>query len=755
MTMRPFSGRIIRVLWLEAAVLCCLLPAQPAPESAAAAGGELASAAAAAARGEPGAAERLAALAPRYPLIADFIAFWRAQALAAQRRHEEAAAALDPVWRTRFPSSIAARAALLGAESLLQAGRPGDALALLERNFPSPGAEPRPLLLLARAREQLNSLPQAAALYQQVWCLHPASAEAEQASKALAALAARASLPPQPEELRVERARRLARAGRHAQARAEWLALAASPASPAVRELAQVGAAETLFEERKTREALAALLALRPSDPETDARRLYFIVLCHRRLDDPAAMLSAVEQARRRAPSSEWTLQALIQAGNHFLVRNESASYLPLFRACADQFPQAPAAAGCHWRVAWRAWLDHRDEAEPLLKEHVRRFPASDRAGAALYYLGRLSEERGNSAEAQAYFSEIQSRFPNFYYAVLAASRPQPAADGAGSASAVRQFLSSIQWPQRPRKADFEPDEEARWRIQRARVLAAAAQENWAEIELRFGARNGAAGRYALAMEAAEIAARRGAWGVSVRHIRGAAPDYLWLPREAAPKRFWQLAFPFPYRDAIRREAQKHGLDPLLMAALIRQESEFDKDAVSSAGAIGLMQVMPATGRELARRLRMGPVTRKSLHNPSTNLALGAYYLARQIELRDGSVEQALAAYNAGPTRIPIWKEWGDFREPSEFVETIPLLQTRDYVQIILRNLEFYRWLYGSEVRAPQPRSASAPSGSDAAAPPARAAAAAKSPAKKPAPSRTGAPKKPARKGAAPGARKR
>ncbi len=449
MTMRPFSGRIIRVLWLEAAVLCCLLPAQPAPESAAAAGGELASAAAAAARGEPGAAGRLASLAPRYPLIADFIAFWRAQALAAQRRHEEAAAALDPVWRTRFPSSIAARAALLGAESLLQAGRPGDALALLERNFPSPGAEPRPLLLLARAREQLNSLPQAAALYQQVWCLHPASAEAEEASKALAALAARASLPPPPDELRVERARRLARAGRLAQARTEWLALAASAATPAVRELAQVGAAETLFEERKTREALAALLALRPSDPETDARRLYFIVLCHRRLDDPAAMLSAVEQARQRAPSSDWTLQALIQAGNHFLVRNEYASYLPLFRACADQFPQAPAAAGCHWRVAWRAWLDHRDEAEPLLKEHVRRFPASDRAGAALYYLGRLSEEKGNSAEAQAYFSEIQSRFPNFYYAVLAASRPQPAADGAvaavNDAQGCRLAIEAIQ----------------------------------------------------------------------------------------------------------------------------------------------------------------------------------------------------------------------------------------------------------------------------------------------------------------------
>ncbi|MGQ9918773.1 MAG: lytic transglycosylase domain-containing protein, partial [Bryobacteraceae bacterium] len=160
------------------------------------------------------------------------------------------------------------------------------------------------------------------------------------------------------------------------------------------------------------------------------------------------------------------------------------------------------------------------------------------------------------------------------------------------------------------------------------------------------------------------------------------------------------LAFPFPYRDLIRREARKHGVDPLLVAALIRQESEFDPGAVSPSGAIGLMQIMPATGRELGKRLRMRPVTRRALHNPGLNVRLGVYHLARLLQERKGSREEALAAYNAGLTPIPLWAGWGDFREPAEFVETIPLQQTRDYVQIILRNLEFYRWLYGT---APTP----------------------------------------------------
>lgn len=120
MTIPPFSGRttparcpeMTAVLRAAAALLCACaaLLAQSAPKQAPA----LAAAAAAAARGEPGAAERIAALARAYPHIPDFLAYWRAQALAAAKRYEEAAAALDPVWRTRFPSSLAGRAAALG-----------------------------------------------------------------------------------------------------------------------------------------------------------------------------------------------------------------------------------------------------------------------------------------------------------------------------------------------------------------------------------------------------------------------------------------------------------------------------------------------------------------------------------------------------------------------------------------------------------------------------------------------------------------
>ncbi len=765
MTMQGCSALTIRGRWPEAAALCLLLWAAPAAAQRASAGGaDLAKAVEAAGRGGAQAAERLATLAPRYPLIPDFLAYWRARALMSAGRYEEAAAALGPVWKTRFPSSIAGRAAVLGAAALLEAVRPGDALALLERAPAGSLPEPPASLAAARAQEALGAKAAAAALYQRIWCLYPVSSEAGEAARALSGLAAGGApaLPPLPGGLRMERAQRLSKSGRHSQAREEWLAIARTAATADVRERAEVSAAAALYEQGRTREALAELLALRPSGAETDAMRLHYILLCHRRLDDPAPMMAALDEIRRRAPASDWMLQSLIAAGNYYLVRNEAASFLPLFRACADRFSRASAAPDCHWKVAWRACLGRRAEAESLLKEHLERHPSSSRAGAALYYLGKIEEERGNSAAAQLYFSELQTRFPNYFYSVLASSRQQPAADGGGNAAAAGRFLSSIAWPQRPRTADFQPDEEARWRIARARQLAAASLGAWAEIELRFGARAGAA-RYALAMEAAGIAARRGAWGASVRHILGIVPGYLWLPRQAAPRRFWELAFPLPYRDAIRREARRLGLDPLLLAALIRQESEFDRDAVSPSGAIGLMQVMPQTGRELGRRLRMRRVTPRALHNPAVNLRIGAYYLARQLKLAGGSVEEALAAYNAGPTRIPVWKEWGEYREPAEFVETIPFRQTRDYVQFILRNREFYRWLYGSEKRAAPARSGvrnrisdRAPAKKPAAKESARGSSARKSPAGTSASKKTsakagsaaGAKKRPSKKGA-------
>jgi soluble lytic murein transglycosylase len=269
-------------------------------------------------------------------------------------------------------------------------------------------------------------------------------------------------------------------------------------------------------------------------------------------------------------------------------------------------------------------------------------------------------------------------------------------AQQAEPALAVEEFLAQVKFPARAREADFQPDAASARRLERARLLELADLESWAEAELRYAAHNGAQA-WPVALELAEMATRAGAPDRALRHIKGVVPNYLFLPREAAPARFWKLAFPLPYRAAMEKYARAAGLDPYLIAALIRQESEFNPKAVSVSKAVGLMQIMPAVGKSLARQNKLRGFRTAQLTNPEVNIRLGVFYFAKLLASCGGRVEDALASYNAGHSRVVNWRGWGSFSEPNEFVETIPFTQTRDYVQIILRNAELYRWLYAGQ----------------------------------------------------------
>jgi soluble lytic murein transglycosylase len=167
------------------------------------------------------------------------------------------------------------------------------------------------------------------------------------------------------------------------------------------------------------------------------------------------------------------------------------------------------------------------------------------------------------------------------------------------------------------------------------------------------------------------------------------------MPLESAPVDFWKLAFPMRYRADLERFAKQNEMDPFLMAALIRQESEFNPKAVSPANARGLTQILPSTGRELSHRLKVTPYTTARLFQPVVNLQLGTYYLKSMTATLGGHSEAALAAYNAGLSRAHAWLSWADFREPAEFIETVPFTETRNYIQTVLRNADVYRRLYG------------------------------------------------------------
>ncbi len=558
--------------------------------------------------------------------------------------------------------------------------------------------QPAGLELLAQGLEKSGDLAEAARTYQRIYHEYPTASEAGRAAAALSRLRQRLGgrYPPVKPDMRFTRVDKLLAAKDYERARSE-LQRMSETLTGAARDRARVWLGRVRYLRGQDATALKWLAALRVTSPEADAERLYYLLTSARRLGRTSEMLAALEQLTARYPRSPWRLEALVAVGNHYLLQNDVSRYEPIFRACADGFPESSQAAYCHWKVAWAAYLSRKPGAKALLEEHLRRFPASEKADAALYYLGRLAQFSGDPAAARAWFEELIREYPNHYYATLAESRLQAVELAAAAPSSeVKRFLEKIRFPPRSHAFDFQPTRTTQFRLGRARLLASAGLQSWAETELRFGARTDAQGPL-LAMELARSAARGGEFGKSIRYIKGLAPGYLWMPFEAAPEEFWRLAYPLYYKEHLERFARLRDLDPYFLAALIRQESEFDAKAVSRAKAVGLTQVLPSTGRELARKLGLRRFAVSMLRHPEVNLNLGTYYFRKLVDSLEGHVEAALASYNAGQSRARMWLHWAEYREPAEYIETIPFSETRNYVTTVLRNAEIYRRLYAAE----------------------------------------------------------
>jgi len=226
----------------------------------------------------------------------------------------------------------------------------------------------------------------------------------------------------------------------------------------------------------------------------------------------------------------------------------------------------------------------------------------------------------------------------------------------------------------------------------RAQALRSIAFDASAELELKSAYYATYSPRFLL--EAAQTAFDQGHFATGMAYGRLIVPNFDSRKIDEVPSIVWKTLYPLPYEAALRREAAKNSFDPMLAAGLIRQESTFQADAVSHANAIGLMQVLPKTGKILARQLKV-KYAKTKLFDPDYNLQLGMVYIA-QLLRATGAPEYAAAAYNAGEDRIALWKAERNYDEIPELVESIPFTETREYVQVVLRNAEVYRAVYGT-----------------------------------------------------------
>lgn len=626
----------------------------------------------------------------KLPQVSDYIAYYLGAARVEAKDLDGVKADLAPAHAASTLSPFAGRAWILEARAV-QSGAPAEAVRVLRDHYaelPQPEGD----INLADSYLAAGDQSHAAETYQRVYYQFVSGDASARAAAAIASLkeSMGTAYPAPAPQLMLHRADRLLEARMYPLARSEYHSLADELSGPE-RDLARAGVAAADFLNGATPQAYAYLRALELPDSEADAERLYYLVECARRLTDDDELHDALDRLDHYYPRSPWRLKALLSAANRYLLVNQPPDFVPLYQAVYQDFPRAPEAAPSHWKVAFQAYLHDQPDAGQLLREHLRNYPAHYTAGSALYFLGRRFELDRDIASARACYQWLVRTWENHYYAMLSRDRLAATRDlPVGQASLeISQFLASLTVPAAP-TIPRHATAETNLRVERSRILRSAGLPDLADSELRFGAHHGGQSPL-LGMEIAE-AADSPHLGLHV--LKGMAPDYLNLPIDAAPRQFWELLFPMPYRAELDKAARNQELDLYLLAGLIRQESEFDPQALSHANAYGLTQVRPTTGRQYARKLGIPHFTNGLLWQPAANVQIGSSIFHAMLAQNNGRVEQTLAAYNAGPGRLTRWLGWNQYREPAEFVESIPFTETRDYVQAVLRNADLYRRLY-------------------------------------------------------------
>jgi soluble lytic murein transglycosylase len=621
------------------------------------------------------------------PLLADYALYWTAETNLAQGHSSDALAELKQ-FRKQYPDSVITDQVLesLG-QAALASNQPAEAVAALDAAALT-AQRPGLLLLRAEAREHTNDLVEAAVDYEAVYMRFPTSEQAREAGEKLNFL--RDTLGEKFPQLsvaqRLDHASTLFAERDWRDARSEYSALLPE-LSGIDHERAALRVVECGVALGEGPGQLAALLI---TSPEVDAERFASLADYYRSQHDDAEMTAAVEAAISRAPNSPWAESALFLAGNYYWVRMDRDSAVSYYQRVEENFPQAPDAAAAQWRVAWTAVLKRQSDSDDLLKDHLRRFPGSLYTSDALYWLGRLAEEAEAPNLARSYYAKLADRYPQNYFENLASERLRALGR---EPMQVSDVIAQIPPVSAIPKLDGAIPLAAVRNHARAEALRSIAFDASAELELRAG--YDATGQARLLLEVAQTALTAGRYGAAIITVRQIFPQLESQRFAEVPRDVWTTAYALPFESSIRRWAARAGLDPMLVAGVVHQESAFDPDAHSGKDAIGLMQLLPGTARLLARQQKIG-YSRSRLTDPDYNVRLGTAYLAQLVK-EFGTTEAALAAYNAGEDRVELWTAGQGYRDTAEFVDSIPFTETRQYVQIIARNAEIYHRLYGPQ----------------------------------------------------------
>jgi soluble lytic murein transglycosylase len=408
------------------------------------------------------------------------------------------------------------------------------------------------------------------------------------------------------------------------------------------------------------------------------------------RLDDGERLLALREGLGKLSPDQKTAVLGL--EGNWLEDHARYEEALARYQLAAQTAKDPIQRLEPLWRMGWIHYRNGRYQDVIELFRSILNGPDDPQnTPQVLYWMARALELQKDPSAIEHY-QRLCRQYVFSYYCQLARLRADP--DGSLPSSNGLSLAESALVPPADGRRDVIRD----LRYRRALELIILERHQEATGELASLIDEYGRNREVM-LELSTLLGEAGAHHQALRLARLYFRDSLERGGEPVPAALWRVAYPTVYLPLIKAST-RNGLDPFLAAAIIREESQYDLRAVSRVGAIGLMQLMPATALTLARGLGFNDVVREELFDQELNIRFGVRYLEQLLQQFSGNIIHTIAAYNAGPQAVSAWITKHAGKEPDEFVELIPYQETRQYVKRVLRSYREYRRLGGEMCRS-------------------------------------------------------
>jgi len=617
--------------------------------------------------------------------LAGYARYYTGLAQLALGQAAEARQTFEAILEARPQGYLATGAALAAGEAAEAAGDNAAAARVYERLAADKKAVSEDVLTrLGRTALASGDRRRAADAYLRVYYEFPLTAAATAAVPQIAALADQIERTGYTADL--GRAQMLFGARRYTEARAAFADLQ-SLVSGDDKELVDLRLAEC---DVNLKRYAAARDGLRPyldrASRKAEARYFYLTAILG--LGDDEQYVALSRALVTDFPDSSWAEEALNTLGTHYILTNEDELAAETFREAYAKFPRGSHSERAAWKYGWYAYkTGEYAETVRVFESAAATFPRSDYRPSYLYWASRAHGHLGAATESLARLRLVHADYGNSYYGRLAERQLSRRAGVPATADRVRTASSA------PPEDEAAADPPLVATDSLIRLLLACGLYDDGLNELRYAQR---AWGSSVPLEAtiAWTYRQKGELRRAITLMRRAYPQHLAAGGETLPPEILQVIFPLEYWSAIKKQSALRHLDPYLVAALIAQESTFDPKIRSAANAWGLMQIVPATGRRLARSLAIRRFSTAMLTDPDVNIRLGTLYFSR-LAAQFGGTHYALASYNAGENRVVRWKAERPGLDEDEFIDDIPFPETQNYVKRILGTAEDYRMLYG------------------------------------------------------------